>query len=99
MYKIWNFLTVKYFMKYFDNVYIFNNISKRNAITPDLFLSAPWGHCTHLVMPNTYNYVVLGWNTTSTSLFTTLKTILLGFGPVEKHVADIAQKHMADIAQ
>ena len=54
------------------------------AIMPDLFLSAPWGHCTYLAMLNTYNYVVLGWNTTSTSIFTTLKTILLGFGPVDK---------------
>jgi len=60
---------------------------------PNLFLSAPWGHCTYLVRLNlyTYNYVALGWNTTSTSFFTTLKTILLGlgFGPVDKHVADI----------
>ena len=36
---------------------------------PDLFFSAPWGHHTYLVMLKTYNYVVLGWNTTSTSIF------------------------------
>jgi len=50
-------------------------------------------------MLNTCNYVLLGWNTTSTSFFTTLKTILLGFGPVDKDVADNAQRHVADIAQ
>src|SRR6218665_1286169 len=33
----------------------------------DLFLSAPRCHGTYLVMLNTYNYVVLGWNTTSPS--------------------------------
>jgi len=30
--------------------------------------------------------------------FTTLKTILLGFGPVDKYVTVIAHKHVADIA-
>jgi len=70
----------------------------------DLFLSAPRCHGTYLVMQNTYNYVVLGWNTTSTSFFTTLKTILLwlglGFGPVTNIImADITQKHVANIAQ
>ena len=69
----------------------------------DLFLSVPRCHGTYLVMLNTYNYVVLGWNTTSTSFFTLLKTILLwlglGFGPVDKHMADITQKHVANIAQ
>ena len=66
----------------------------------DLFLSAPRCLGTYLVMLNTYNYVVLGWNTTSTSFFTLLKTILLGlgFGP-DKHMADITQKHVANIAQ
>jgi len=51
-----------------------------------LFLSTPRCHSTYLVMLNTYNYVVLGWNTTSTSFFTLLKTTLLwlGFGPVDK---------------
>jgi len=34
-----------------------------------LFLSAPKCHGTYLVMLNTYNYVVLGWNTTFTSFF------------------------------
>ena len=44
-------------------------------------------HGTCLVMLNTCNYVVLGWNTASTSFFTTLKTILLGLllGPVDKN--------------
>jgi len=69
----------------------------------DLFLSVPRCHDTYLVMLNTYNYVVLGWNTTSTSFFTLLKTILLwlglGFAPVDKHMADITQKHVANIAQ
>jgi len=52
-------------------------------------------------MLNTYNYVVLGWNTTSNSFFTLLKTILLWlwFGPVDKHMADITQKHVTNIAQ
>jgi len=54
-------------------------------------------------MLNTYNYVVLEWNTTSTSFFTLLKIILLwlglGFAPVNKHMADITQKHVANIAQ
>ena len=68
----------------------------------DLFLSAPRCHGT-LFSDAKYNYVVLGWNTTSTSFFTRLKTILLwlwlGFGPVDKHMADITQKHVANIAQ
>ena len=67
----------------------------------DLFLSAPRCHGTYLVMLNAYNYVVLGWN--STSFFTLLKTILLclglGFDPVDKHMADITQKHVTNIAQ
>ena len=61
----------------------------------DLFLSAPRCHGTYLVMLNIYNYVVLGWNTTSTSFFTLLKNILLwlgiGLGPVDKDMADITQ--------
>ena len=68
-----------------------------------LFLSASRCHGTYLVMLNTYNYVVLGWNTISTSFFTLLKTILLwlglGFGPVDEHMTDITQKHVANIAQ
>jgi len=66
-----------------------------------LFSFCPRGHCTYLVMLNTYNYVVLGWDTTSTSFFTLLKINLLGlgFGPVDKHVADIAQEHVTDNAQ
>ena len=70
---------------------------------PDLFPSAPTGHGTYLVMLNTYNYVVLGWNTTSTSFFTLLKSqdhsvrFRLAFGPVDKHMADIAQEHVVDI--
>jgi len=55
------------------------------------------------MMLNTYNYVVPGWSTTSTSFFTLLKTILLwlglGFGPVDKYMAGITQKHVANIAQ
>jgi len=50
-------------------------------------------------MLNKYNYVVLGWNTTSTSFFTTLKTIMLGFSQIGKYVAAIAHKHVADIAK
>ena len=69
----------------------------------DLFLSAPRCHGTYLVMLRTYKYVVLGWNTTSTSFFTLLKTILLwlglGFSPVDKRMAYITQKHVANIAQ
>jgi len=53
-----------------------------------LFLSAQKCHGTYLMMLNTYNNVVLGWNTTSTSFFTLLTTILswlgLGFDPFDK---------------
>src|SRR6218665_3673886 len=96
MYKIRCFLMVKYFMKYFGNVYVFNKIFQ-NAMPLCLicFFLPHRGHCMYLVMLNIYNYVVLGWNTTSTSFFTTLKTILLwlgiGLGPVDKDMADITQ--------
>jgi len=54
-------------------------------------------------MLNTYYYVVLGWNPSSTSFFTLLKTIVLwlglGFGQVDKHMAATTQKHVANIAQ
>src|SRR6218665_184932 len=103
MYKIRYILTVKYFMKYFGNISVFNQIFQNaTSLCSTSFFLPQRCHGTYLVMLNTYNYVVLGWNTSSTSFFT-LKTILLwlglGFGPVDKHIADITQKHVANIAQ
>src|SRR6218665_3120064 len=96
MYKIRCFLTVKYFMKYFCNISVFNEIFQNATSLCSTCFFLPQGATAYnyLVMLNTYSYVVLGWNTTSTSFFTLLKTILLwlGFGPVDKHVANIAQK-------
>src|SRR6218665_2639568 len=89
-------------MKYFGNISVFNEIFQNaTSLCSTCFFLPPRCHGTYLVMLNTYNYVVLGWNTISTSFFTLLKTILLwlGFGPVDKHMADITQKHVANIAQ
>jgi len=60
MYKIWYFLMLKYFMKYFGNIFVFNEIFQ-NAMpfcTPCLFL--PHGAMAlNLVMLNTCNCLLL----------------------------------------
>jgi len=49
------FLTVKYFMKYFGNVYDLIKYFKTQCLYSRLVFSAPWGYCTYLMMLNTYN--------------------------------------------
>jgi len=84
-------------MKYLDNVYVFNEIFQNaTPLCPACFFLTQGANAHYLMMLTTYNSVILGWNTISTSFFILLKIILLCSSRQtlwQKHVAETCGRY------